>query len=124
MRRMLNDLLILAGRVLLGLLFLAGAVQKGLDPAPAADLLIGRGLPGALVWTALAFNALGAICLFLGIWTRPMAAALAIYCIITSVFHLIPSDPWQMSIFVKNWAIAGGLSILSAHGAGRFALRG
>ncbi|QIK42116.1 DoxX family protein [Pontibrevibacter nitratireducens] len=122
MRRMPNDALMLAGRVLLGLLFLAGAVQKGLAPAPAADLLIERGLPGALIWPALAFNALGALCLFLGLWTRPMALALAAYCMMTSIFHLIPSDPWQMSIFVKNWAIAGGLLILAAQGPGRFAL--
>ena len=108
-----NDLLTLAGRVLLGLFFLAGALQKGLDPTPAADLLIGRGLSGALVWPALAFNALGAACMFLGIWTRPMAAALALYCMITSIFHYIPADPWQMSIFVKNWAIAGGLLVLA-----------
>lgn len=118
-----NDALTLAGRVLLGLLFLTGALQKGLDPAPAADLLTGRGLPGMLVWPALAFNALGAACLFLGLWTRVIAVSLALYCMVTSLFHLIPDDPWQMSIFVKNWAIAGGLLVLAAHGPGRFALR-
>jgi len=39
---------------------------------------------------------------------------LAAYCVVTSVFHFIPSDGWQMSIFIKNWAIAGGLLALSA----------
>ncbi|HSF65174.1 MAG TPA: DoxX family protein, partial [Paracoccaceae bacterium] len=54
---------------------------------------------------------------------RPVALALAGYCAVTSLFHWIPGDPWQMSIFVKNWAIAGGCLILAAHGAGRYALR-
>ena len=40
--------------------------------------------------------------------------ALAAYCALTSVFHLVPDDPWQMSIFVKNWAIAGGCLCLAA----------
>ena len=35
----------LAGRVLLAALFVAGAVQKALDPAPAQALLAGIGLP-------------------------------------------------------------------------------
>ena len=42
-------------------------------------------------------------------WRVPdWALALAAYCAATSAFHFIPGDGWQMSIFVKNWAIAGG----------------
>ncbi|WP_316014162.1 DoxX family protein [Roseobacter sp. HKCCA0434] len=118
----LSDWTAFAGRVLLGLLFVAGTAQKLVDPAPAAELLTGRGLPGWLVWPATAFNALGALCLIAGLWLRPIAAALAAYCMVTSLFHLIPDDPWQMSIFVKNWAIAGGLLVLAAQGGGRIAL--
>lgn len=118
----MDDAAALAGRLLLAALFAAGAVQKLVDPAPVLGLLAGRGLPAALYWPALAFTAAGAAALVLGVWTRAMAAALALYCMATSVFHLIPDDPWQMSIFVKNWAIAGGLLVLSAHGPGRYAL--
>ena len=42
-----------------------------------------------------------------------VALSLAAYCAVTSVFHFIPGDPWQMSIFVKNWAIAGGCLALA-----------
>ncbi|MGL5012015.1 MAG: DoxX family protein, partial [Paracoccaceae bacterium] len=86
-------------------------------------LLAGMGLPEWLVWPALVFNLLAGIALIAGVQVRAVAAALAGYCMVTSVFHLIPDDPWQMSIFVKNWAIAGGCLVLAAHGAGRFALR-
>lgn len=100
-------------RVLIGLLFLAGAIQKAVDPAPAAGLLTGFGLPGWLVWPALAYDALAAVALFANWRVTPVAVSLAVYCAATSFFHLIPSDSWQMSIFVKNWAIAGGCLALA-----------
>ena len=118
-----DDWLSLAGRLLIAALFVAGAVQKAADPSAAAGLLTGLGLPGVLVWPALVFNAAAALALILGIAVRPVALALAAYCGVTSIFHLIPSDPWQMSIFVKNWAIAGGCLVLAAHGPGRLVLR-
>ncbi len=113
---------VLVGRSLIAALFLGGAVQKGLDPDPAMSLLTDRGLPGVLVWPALAFNALAGLALLAGLAVRPVALALAGYCAVTSMFHLIPDDPWQMSIFVKNWAIAGGCLVLAAHGPGRYVL--
>lgn len=104
------------GRVLLSVLFLAGFVQKLVDPAPAMMLLQGFGLPGFLVWPAAGFNLIAAVLLLAGRYLVPVARALALYCMVTSVFHFIPSDGWQMSIFVKNWAIAGGLLVLAGHG--------
>ena len=116
----LNDLLLLLARVLIGALFLGGAVQKAVSPDDAAALLAGFGLPTALIWPALAYNALAGLAVVAGVWLRPVALSLAAYCAVTSVFHLIPDDPWQMSIFVKNWAIAGGCLALAVAGAGRY----
>ena len=104
----------LIGRGLLAMLFAAGAVQKTLDPGAAQGLLAGFGLPGWLVWPALAFNAGAAVGLLAGRHVRLWALTAAGYCMVTSLFHLIPGDGWQMSIFVKNWAIAGGLLVLAA----------
>ncbi len=101
------------GRWLLALLFAAGAIQKAIDPSQVVDLLTRFNLPTVLVWPAMVFNAIGALGLILGIALRPLAYALASYCIVTSLFHFIPNDPWQMSIFIKNLAIAGGLLILA-----------
>ncbi|SIS87962.1 putative oxidoreductase [Roseivivax lentus] len=115
------DLASLAGRILLAVLFLAGAVQKAADPEPAMTLLTGLGLPGLLIWPAAVYNGMAGLALVFGVATRPVAASLAAYGAATSLFHLIPEDPWQMSIFVKNWAIAGGCLVLAAHGPGRFA---
>lgn len=120
---MIADLATLAGRVLIALLFLAGAVQKATGPAAVETLLAGQGWPVWLIWPAMIFNLCAAVALVAGLWVRPVALMLAAYCAVTSIFHLIPADPWQMSIFVKNWAIAGGCLVLFAHGAGRFAWR-
>lgn len=87
------------------------------------QLLAGKAWPEWLVWPALVFNLIAGIILVLGIWTRPVAGLLAAYCVVTSLFHFIPGDRWQMSIFVKNWAIAGGCLALAAAGPGRWALR-
>lgn len=109
----LNTLLIRIGRYLLAALFLAGAIQKALNPSEAQALLAGFGLPEALIWPAMIYNFMAALCLIANRYVKVTAASLAFYCIATSAFHFIPDDKWQMSIFVKNWAIAGGLLVLS-----------
>ncbi|SDX22806.1 DoxX family protein [Roseicitreum antarcticum] len=113
-----TDWLTLAGRILLAALFLAGVVQKVADPGAAQALLAGRGLAVWLIWPATAFTLVAGLGLLTGPWVRGWALLLAFYCMVTSVFHLIPSDPWQMSIFVKNWAVAGGLLALAGQGPG------
>lgn len=104
----------LAGRALLAVLFLAGAVQKATAPAVVQDLLTGAGLPGWLVWPALVLNLGLALGLMLPRTVQWAALVAAGYCALTSVFHLDLQDGWQMSIFVKNWALAGGFLVLAA----------
>ena len=104
----------LIGRALLAMLFVAGALQKATDPETVMRLLAGMGWPVWLVWPALVFNAGVAVGLMLPKTMRAAALAAAGYCMVTSIFHFVPGDGWQMSIFVKNWAIAGGLLTLAA----------
>ncbi len=103
------------------MLFLAGAAQKVIDPAPVQAMIGGLGLPGWLVWPVAAFNLAAAVALVTGPRVRSWAAALALYCLFTSWFHWqMRADPWQLSIVVKNVAIAGGLLVLAAQGPGRW----
>lgn len=104
----------LLGRILLAALFVAGAVQKAISPAAAQGLLAGFGAPVWLVWPALVLNLLLAVGLICPPTVQRAALVAAAYCGVTSVFHFLPQDGWQMSIFVKNWAIAGGLLVLAA----------
>jgi len=111
------------GRLLIAALFVGGSVQKMIDPEPVRMLLSGVGWPVVLVWPALVFNALAGLALIVGVGVRWLAVLLAGYTAVTSLFHFIPEDPWQMSIFVKNWAIVGGCLCLAAAGSGRIAWR-
>jgi putative oxidoreductase len=71
------------------------------------------------------FDFAAAMGIVIGPGVRVWALVLAAYCIFTSWFHWrLHADPWQVTIMVKNWAIAGGLCILAAQGPGRLALRG
>lgn len=119
----LPDLVLLASRFLIAVLFLGGAVQKSVSPADAMALLTAHDLSPAWVWPALIFNGAAGFMLLVGLRVRSVAAALAVYCGATSFFHWIPDDPWQISIFVKNWAIAGGCLALAVAGSGRLALQ-
>ena len=114
-------------RLLIGLLLVGGAVQKAISPGDAGGLLVALGLPFTLVWPALVYDALAGLALWLGVAVRPVAVTAAAYCALTSVFHLnvflTMGDPWQMTIFVKNWAIAGGCLALSVAGSGAWAMR-
>lgn len=119
----LPDLALLSARFLIAILFLSGAAQKLLSPADARNLLEMQNLPPALIWPALIFNGAAGLMLIVGLRVREVALLVAAYCGVTSFFHLIPDDPWQLSIFVKNWSIAGGCLALAVAGSGRIALR-
>ena len=122
-RLRLDDWLLLIGRLLIAALFLGGAAQKAFDPDAVAGLLMGWHLPGLLVWPALAYNAAAGAALAFGVGVRPVALSLALYSAVTSIFHFLPDEPWQMTIFVKNWAIAGGCLAMAVAGAGRISVR-
>ncbi len=121
-RQVYADIALLVGRLLIAALFLGGAAQKAFSPEDAQRLLAMQGLPISLVWPALMFNLAAGVLLTLGLGVQPLSVLLAAYCGATSFFHLIPSDAWQMSIFVKNWAIAGGCLGMAVAGPGRYAL--
>jgi putative oxidoreductase len=111
---MREDVMDVIGRILLAVLFVAGAAQKAMDPAVVMGLLAGLGWPVWLVWPALGFNVAVAVALLLRPTVFIAALAAAAYCVVTSIFHLVPGDGWQMSILIKNWALAGGFLVLAA----------
>jgi putative oxidoreductase len=119
----MSDILNLVGRCLIALLFLGGAAQKFTSPKEVEAMIASIGLPVWIVWPVAAFNLVAALGLIFGPGVTRWAVVLAVYCLFTSYFHWqLRADPWQVTIVVKNWAIAGGLLVLAACGPGRFVL--
>ncbi len=113
---MLSRVLDLLGRMLIALLFLGGAVQKVMDPGPVQQMLATVGLPDWMIWPVAAFDLAAGTFLMTGPRVAIWALVLAAYCLLTSFFHWqLRADPWQVTIMVKNWAIAGGLLVVAAH---------
>ena len=113
----------LAGRALLAAIFLHEAVSKLTAYSAALAYMRAFGVPGELLPFAIAVE-LGCGALILcGYQTRAAALVLAVFCLATAVlFHRNLGDRNQLLHFEKDLAIAGGLLVLFAHGAGAWAL--
>jgi putative oxidoreductase len=113
----------LAGRLLLAALFLHEAWSKLTAYSAALAYMQAFGVPGWLLPLAIAVELGGGLLIMLGYQTRVAALALAGFCLATAVlFHHKLGDRNQLLHFEKDLAIAGGLLVLFAHGAGGWAL--
>jgi putative oxidoreductase len=105
----------LAGRILLAQLFLMAGLSKIGGYAGTQGYMESMGIPGALLPLVIALEIGGALALILGWQTRLTAWALAGFSVVAAaVFHADFSDQMQMILFMKNFAIAGGLLVLAA----------
>lgn len=118
-----NCYLPLVARVLLALLFLLAGLGKIGDVAGTAGYMSSVGIPGFLAWPAIIFEIGVGVLLIVGWKTRIVALAAAAFCLVTAVlFHNNFADQIQMIMFLKNLSIAGGFLLLTANGAGKFAI--
>jgi putative oxidoreductase len=116
----------LAGRALLGALFVAAGPGKIANAAATAGYMATGGLPvsPALAVVVGGFEIVVGLALGLGLMTRWAALALAVFTLVASVlFHaywLAPVDQqfMQQLLFMKNMAVIGGLLVVVAVGAG------
>lgn len=122
----LQNQLTLFGRLLLAALFLPAGLSKITGFAGTAGYIGSVGLPLPEVGAVLAIvvEVGGALALLLGWGTRWAALALALFTVVASVlFHNFWSVPIEQAMvqqlmFFKNIAVAGGLLVLAAFGAG------
>lgn len=113
------------GRAAIACLFLASGIAKLAVPKATIAYIASTGLPfpqlGLLV--AVSIEVGGGLLLALGLFTRPVAAAMAAFSIVTALlFHSDLSDQMQFIQFLKNVAIAGGLMQVLAFGPGRLSV--
>ncbi len=113
----------LAARLLIGALFIMAGLGKLGDVAGFTGYLTSGGLPAVLAWPSIIFElALGAA-MIAGFQVRIMALLGAGFCVLSALlYHFNPADQLQMTMLLKNFAIAGGFLMLFAHGAGAVAI--
>lgn len=119
-----------AGRVLLALMFILSGAQKITGYAGTQGYMEAMGVPGALLPLVILLELGGGIALLVGWQARIVAFLLAGFCLLSGfIFHYLPSTgmegmeaQMQMISFLKNVSIAGGMLMVTALGAGPYAL--
>ena len=112
-----------AGRFLLSLLFLLSGFGKVTAYGATAAYMSASGVPSALLPVVIATELLGGLAIVLGWKTRVVAFLLAGFSLLTAItFHRNLADQTQMIMFFKNLSIAGGFLLLVANGAGPLSL--
>ena len=113
----------LVGRILLGHIFLLAGLNKIAGYAATQGYMESMGVPGALLPLVILLEVGGGLAVILGWQTRLAAYALALFTVVAAViFHSNLADQMQMIMFMKNFAITGGLLILAVNGAGGLSL--
>jgi putative oxidoreductase len=113
----------LVGRLLISALFLHEAYATLTAYSAAVAYSEAFGVPGQLLPLAIAVELAGGLMILVGFYARVAALALAGFCVATALlFHVKLGVRNELLHFEKDLAIAGGLLILFAHGAGRWAL--
>jgi putative oxidoreductase len=120
-----TDTIALAGRILIGVLFLMAGLSKLGAPAATQAYIeaVGLPVPIAAYGVALVVELVGSVLLIVGFQVRIVAAVLAVFTLVTALFfHNNFADQNQMIHFLKNVAILGGLLQVVAFGAGKLSL--
>jgi len=114
----------IVARILIATIFILAGVGKIFDFAGQVGYAgVYLPLPEVAVVVAIIFELIAGILLVIGYKTRIAAGVLFLYLIVVSLaFHTEFSDPIQMSMFMKNLAIMGGLLLLKVNGAGPLSL--
>ncbi|MFG1352788.1 DoxX family protein [Xanthobacter autotrophicus] len=129
--RILDDLALLAGRLLMASLFLPMGIGKIGNVAGFAASLAAKGvpMPTEMAYATIVVEVGGGLLLILGVLPRMVAVVLAGFVVIaTATSHVFwtVADPaaamGQQIHFLKNASIMGGLLFYFAAGPGRFAL--
>ncbi|MCB1492012.1 MAG: DoxX family protein [Rhodobiaceae bacterium] len=125
MPQTLQPAALLAGRILLSIIFVLSGFTKITGYAGTQQYMEMFGVPGALLPLVIATEFGLGLALVVGFKTRLAAIGLAGFTIIAGfIFHSNFADQMQMIMFLKNLAITGGLLALATSGAGAWSLDG
>jgi putative oxidoreductase len=120
-----QDTLALVGRVLLAALFIFAGVGKLGGMEGTVGYIASKGLPlPQIVYFATVAVEIGAgLMLAVGFKARYAAAALGIFSVLAAlIFHNDFAQQSEVTAFLKNLSIGGGMLAITAFGPGRFSL--
>ena len=103
------------GRIFISALFLIEAIRKFFNPDMSMIYMSDHGVPEFLFYPSIAFEIIIPLLLIAGYKTRISASLLAVFVLtVTLIFHShhIVDDSMQLTIFLKNLAIIGGLLLI------------
>ena len=103
------------GRIFISALFLIEAIRKFFNPDMSMMYMSDHGVPEFLFYPSIAFEIIIPLLLIAGYKTRIAASLLAVFVLaVTLIFHShhIIDDGMQLTIFLKNLAIIGGLLLI------------
>ena len=110
-------------RVLLAQIFVLAGLNKIGGDADTQVYMDAMGVPGILLPLVIILEVGGGLALIVGWQTRWAAYALAAFTALAAViFHSDLGQQIQMILFMKNWAMVGGLLLLGVYGAGAYSL--
>ena len=103
------------GRIFISALFLIEAIRKFFNPDMSMMYMSDHGVPEFLFYPSIAFEIIIPLLLIVGYKTRIAASLLTVFVLtVTLIFHShhIIDDGMQLTIFLKNLAIIGGLLLI------------
>ena len=111
------NVLDLVGRIFISALFLISAFNKIFNLDGSIGWMEGFGVPGFLIFPAIAVEIILPVLVIVGYRARLAAGVLAVFCLITAfLFHFDFSDQYQFVSFLKNIGLAGGFLFIVANG--------
>lgn len=124
-----TDFLLLAGRILLGWIFVRGGYGKLFTMDAVAASFPPRGIPAFLAYIAVPFEFFGGVALLLGLATRYVVLGFVIFMLVatfTSHRYWDFTDVGQRRVqdanFWKNMVMLGGFLFLFVCGSGKFSV--
>jgi len=119
----MQNITLLIGRILLAAIFIWSGYNKLVHYEYVQGFMVSLGLPAWSMPFIILWELGGGLAILLGVFTRPVALALAAFCVISAlVAHLHPTDQGQMINFMKNIAMTGGFLYVWVTGAGDLSL--
>jgi len=120
-----QDALALIARLLLAALFVLAGVNKigAMEGTVGYISSVGLPLPEVVFFGTVALEIIGGLMLAAGFKARYVGFVMGLFTVLTAViFHSDFSQQTEITLFLKNLAIAGGMFAIAAFGAGRLSV--